>query len=106
MKGSTKPAAGPRGFSTALPLIGLLAVLFVLGETISTAQENQGPNSPFTAWRATDNALAAWKKWNLEQTTKTIQALEKRKQQQISAAKQFKAFYDFQFSDQVSRSKI
>ncbi|MEO8427786.1 MAG: FG-GAP-like repeat-containing protein [Verrucomicrobiota bacterium] len=40
------------------------------------------------------------------ETSWTLKAFEARKQEQFAAAKQFKAFYGFQFSNQIDRSQI
>src|SRR5690349_2829492 len=39
-------------------------------------------------------------------TARTLKLLEKRKEQQTQTAKQFKAFYGFQFTDRVKESGI
>ena len=91
-------------FSTPCSLIWLLA--FLLPGNVSSAQQNKGPDAGFKQARSPEQELADWEKWNAEQRAKMLQALARRKEQQISAAKQFKAFYDFQFSDRISESKI
>src|SRR5438132_4051043 len=91
-------------FSTPCSLIWLLA--FVLPGNVSSAQQNKGPDAGFKQARSPEQELADWEKWNAEERAKMLQALARRKEQQISAAKQFKAFYDFQFSDRISESKI